>query len=106
MSGAVLFHAFIISRLGTRPLWGKIFHTKSHFPPNKPPKRSQRKVSGYGNRRVCGDRQTAASKLTNKMNDKLNHPTTGQSDTPAKHPETCQRSPKWAAVVNDALVLL
>lgn len=63
-------------------------------------------MSGHANRRVCGDRQTAASKLTNKMNDKLNHPTTGQSDAPAKHPETCQRSPKWAAVVNDALVLL
>lgn len=63
-------------------------------------------MSGYANRRVCGDRQIAASKLTNKMSNHLNQPTTGQSDTPAKHPETCQRLPKWAAVVNDALVLL
>lgn len=30
----------------------------------------------------------------------------GQGDALAKHPETCQRSPKWAAVVNDTLVLL
>src|SRR5262245_1817031 len=106
MFGAILFHACIISRLGTRPHWGKIFHTRSHFPPNSPPKRSHRNMSGYANRRVCGDRRTTASKLINKMNDKLNHPTTGGSDAPAKHPKTCQRSPKWAAVVNDALVLL
>lgn len=40
------------------------------------------------------------------MSNNLIQTTTGQSDAPAKHPETCQRSPKWAAVVNDALVLL
>ena len=63
-------------------------------------------MSGYANRRVCDDRQTAASKLTNTMSDKIIHTTTGRSDAPAQHPETCQRSPKWAAVVNDILVLL
>ena len=40
------------------------------------------------------------------MNITLNDPTTGQCDAPAHQPNTCQPSPKWAAVVNDALVLL
>jgi hypothetical protein len=55
---------------------------------------------------VCGDRQTAASNLTIKMSHKLDHPTAGRSDAPTQHPENSQRTPKWAAVVNDALVLL
>jgi hypothetical protein len=40
------------------------------------------------------------------MNITLNDPTTGQCDAPAHQPNTCQPAPKWAAVVNDALVLL
>lgn len=63
-------------------------------------------MSGYANRRVCGNRQRAASKTTNKMSDKLNSPTMGRSDAPTQHSETCQHLPKWAVVVNDTLVLL
>ncbi len=40
------------------------------------------------------------------MSNKLILPKSGQGDALAKHPETCHRSPKWAALVNDALVLL
>jgi hypothetical protein len=40
------------------------------------------------------------------MSNNLIQTKTGQSDAPAKHPETCHRLPKWAAVVNDTLVLL
>jgi hypothetical protein len=39
------------------------------------------------------------------MNENV-HTTTGRSDAPAQHSETCRRLPKWAAVVNDALVFL
>ena len=42
MFGAVLLHAFIISRLQTRPLLGKIFHPEPHFQPQKPPQSSHR----------------------------------------------------------------
>lgn len=40
------------------------------------------------------------------MSNNLIQTKTGQGDALAKHPETRQRSPKWAAVVNDTLVLL
>lgn len=48
----------------------------------------------------------AANKLTVTMSETLIIPKSGQGDALAKHPESCQPSPKWAAVVNDALVLL
>jgi hypothetical protein len=48
----------------------------------------------------------AATKMTDIMNDKINNPMTGRDDVPAKPSQTCERLPKWAAVVNDALVLL
>ena len=48
----------------------------------------------------------AANKLTVTMSENLIIPKSGQGDALAKHPESCQPSPKWAAVVNDALVLL
>lgn len=40
------------------------------------------------------------------MNTESERPQTGQSATPAQHSETCHRAPKWAAVVDDTLVLL
>jgi len=40
------------------------------------------------------------------MSHNLIDPKSGRGDAPAKHPETCQCSPKWAALVNDTLVLL
>ena len=48
----------------------------------------------------------AATEMTEIMNDKINNPTTGRDDVPAKPSQTCGHLPKWAAVVNDALVLL
>lgn len=48
----------------------------------------------------------AANKLTVTMSEKLIIQKSGQGDALAKHPQSCQPSPKWAAVVNDALVLL
>jgi hypothetical protein len=70
---------------------------------------SHRRISGYANRRECGDRQNnreRTEKLTNYMSNHLIQPPTGQGDALAQHPEICERLPKWAAVVNDALVLL
>lgn len=40
------------------------------------------------------------------MNNNINSTDTGRSEAPAQHPETCHLVPKWAAVVNDSLVLL
>lgn len=62
-------------------------------------------MSGYAKRRECGNRRIAANNLINIMNDNV-HTATGRSDAPAQHPEICQRLPKWAAAVNDTLVLL
>ena len=40
------------------------------------------------------------------MNTESEHPKSSQETTPAQHSETCHRAPKWAAVVDDTLVLL
>ena len=54
---------------------------------------------------AANSKQPQQHKLS-PMSNNLIQTKTGQSDAPAKHPETCHRSPKWAAVVNDTLVLL
>src|SRR5579872_5189760 len=46
------------------------------------------------------------SKLMETMSNIIDNQTTGQCDARAQQPKTCQSSPKWAALVNDALVLL
>ena len=55
-------------------------------------------------RRLASSRKVRNCKII--MNTKIEHPEMGRSDAPAQPTETCQRLPKWAAVVNDSLVLL